>query len=818
MAIEVININGRSPNLDYDVFERDAKRILGSTCQDAKIFVINNFPVAVTNTTEPDILIIISIEDKKGNYFIVKRKDGTQRFHKYLHCAIIPIVFNDEFAEKTLEVDDLGNLILGEIELDFFSEIQGLRKGVTLFLEKRCGLNEKKPRVFPQIFIKNPIQYVLDGMVIDSEFKFENLVSFLKYHPQEYINSYPPWTEEYRFESMGDDIKKILEQASLDSEEGFITLGKINRLGKENAHTKQIFDQIGQNLVMIKGKAGSGKSSELLSLTLKVINEDKNVLFLTYNKLLVFELSRVINSYKNNHRGSHELKGASVITLHQYFYRLSTKLGVKHILSAERIKDLTNKLKLRCRKLYHYLKDIDKSTNLDRLKEMIQNANGSELGIAEKELGVDFVNYLYWNRASKNESFNQEISGFYLFKKNQLDKIETDKIFLKDYYGILQNVLDVLKKPDDFYEKYDLHQSEKLEVFRRPANVSQNHIETNNEGDEYISKASFSSLISRKKSGFKWNRVLIIDEAQDCHRLEKEILLTIFGEKYAVVANGGKEQLIRHNELCNWTRFNGRPINVFQFTKRKSFRMKSAISRLCNFMAKKHNIDLQIATDQSVDAGEVIVDFRSYLDPEWFRESMNSLSERGRVNGCSNYESMMFLTNPGELGREQSKSDSALIDEYENIKVSTTLEREEGEISTILKDGKDFHLWSGLQEDKEKEGIPYPNDTRIIFYESCRGLEAWTVVCERLDLFFDRKFEHPESENFLVGDEKEINVQDMFLSNDERKAMFAATWVLMALTRAMDTLYISCEPRSKVGALLREFSIKEPNYVRVIEN
>src|SRR5690606_10181406 len=131
-------------------------------------------------------------------------------------------------------------------------------------------------------------------------------------------------------------------------------------------------------------------------------------------------------------------------------------------------------------------------------------------------------------------------------------------------------------------------------------------------------------------------------------------------------------------------------------------------------------------------------------------------------------------------------------DEYGNIKTSSTLEHEEGIISTILKDDTNLHIWRGTQEDKEKEGFPYANDTRLIFYESCRGLEAWTVVCEKLDLFFERKFEHPEAENFLVGEEKGLNMQDMFLlSNDDRKAMFAATWALMALTRAMDTLYIT---------------------------
>ena len=56
------------------------------------------------------------------------------------------------------------------------------------------------------------------------------------------------------------------------------------------------------------------------------------------------------------------------------------------------------------------------------------------------------------------------------------------------------------------------------------------------------------------------------------------------------------------------------------------------------------------------------------------------------------------------------------------------------------------------------------------------------------------------------------------LSNEDRKAMFAATWVLMALTRAMDTLYITCDPTTKIGELLKEYSRIEPSFVRVIKN
>jgi hypothetical protein len=75
----------------------------------------------------------------------------------------------------------------------------------------------------------------------------------------------------------------------------------------------------------------------------------------------------------------------------------------------------------------------------------------------------------------------------------------------------------------------------------------------------------------------------------------------------------------------------------------------------------------------------------------------------------------------------------------------------------------------------------------------------------------------PDAERFLIdNDEKTKLMQDMFkVSNEERKKMYAATWVLMAMTRVIDTLYIQInDPNSEFGKVVLEYLKKGNKNVR----
>ena len=95
-------------------------------------------------------------------------------------------------------------------------------------------------------------------------------------------------------------------------------------------------------------------------------------------------------------------------------------------------------------------------------------------------------------------------------------------------------------------------------------------------------------------------------------------------------------------------------------------------------------------------------------------------------------------------------------------------------------------------------------DTRFLFYDSCRGLEAWNVMCIDLDSFFWEKRDCEEARNYAIE-------QSGFIQEDQTlfQTHYAAIWCYMALSRPMDTLYISLDN------IDNEFSKKILNIAKV---
>ena len=105
MAIEIIPINGKCPYIDYNTFEVSAKEVLGITCKNAKIFLLNNFPIVISTQIKIDLLLIIAIENIGGNYYIIKKSKESNK-NIYLHNQIIPISFITEYENNILYQED----------------------------------------------------------------------------------------------------------------------------------------------------------------------------------------------------------------------------------------------------------------------------------------------------------------------------------------------------------------------------------------------------------------------------------------------------------------------------------------------------------------------------------------------------------------------------------------------------------------------------------------------------------------------------------------------------------------------------------------
>lgn len=809
MSIEIIPINGKTDFFDYEELEETVKATIGKRCSDAKIYLLNNFPASVSVETNIDLILIIALEDKRGNFYIPKSIENRPI---YFHNQIIPIRIVNQFEDIKLSIDDKGQLIANEEFIDYSSEINSMRFSLISYLSNRCGFEKQDLYVQPLIWIKNKSEIFHDHYLTSDVFDFNVLNKYFKENSQNIFIAYKSWKTNFGYQNINNDIEKITDQASRDSEIGYLTKKKVDRIGKQLSSSKKIFEELNQNLVIVNGKAGTGKSSELLLLTMKCISNGKNTLYLTYNKLLIFDIAKTVKSYVN--AKLHDKSGikpgeGSVLTLHAFFYRLSKSLGVLHVLNADRIEKLLDVLKIRMRKVHDlvFTETRPKSFDFEKIKSTIQNH--SEFDVGTKEVGIDFVNFLKSRRFNSNSDFNKASLEFFNHKKSIVSNIEANEAFLADYYGVLENTLLQIKSPEKFYEKYNIE--DKHELLDVAIGLSKKY-EGEKDGKKTIKEKGFIEFKNRRVGGHRRKRTLFIDEAQDCHRLEKEILISIYGSQNIVVANGGKEQLIRHVELCNWEVSNARKLSVKKhYTRNKSYRVKKTVVDFCNYVAKRFGIDLNLEPLESEDEGELLIDFRQSHSSSDVNDIIGILNTKGEVNGCTPYETLMVLLESNSqrdgLSDENSQNrESAVINEYGNIEDAQHLRRgtwkhiDSIEIDNLL-------FWDGTVADKSQLIVPSPYESRVIYYESCRGLEAWSVACFAIDKFFTQKREDPDAEKFLI--------EDLFLNqdNEQRKSMYAATWALMALTRVIDTLYIQINDKnSEFGNVVVDYmNLKNKN-------
>jgi len=814
MSLDFIPINGRSGLIDYDQFEKDFNQKLQPHCKHAKMFVLNNFPVEISMRVNIAFIIIIAIENRSGSYFRIRNQDGK---FVYLKNLIIPVSFIRDLKEEKLHLEDNSIITSDDLFIDFSADIESMKKGLFNYLTLKCQFQANhlflKPLVFIENHNKQVTEYILSGPVLD----FSSLVSTFQYDKKGILNSYSPWDASGGYLNIDENLKQLMEFASQDSQTGYINKNKLARIHKQLSAQKAIDAELGNNLIIINGKPGSGKTSELMYTMIKSLKLGRNILFLTYNKLLTYDIAKFIKTFMNTSSQDtiDDLGAPQTITLHQFFFNISKGLGVLHVLSDARIQDLTEMAKRRMKIIFDYIIDFSdgKDFSWELLKMNIQNHTRFDTGT--KEFGINFVKHLKKERDYSTDNLSRHSEKYLINHKKKIVSISVNKVFLADYYSVLDATYRLIKENSTYFEDNNIQ--DKFDLLEVIYNLKRGRSDSY-AAKEVISKSEFLKTRNRKIGGFRKGRILLIDEAQDCHRLEREILMTIFKPKNIVVASGGKEQLIRLMDLCDWTSFQERKIlHKLHSTSTTSYRVKSNILEFCNFYAKKYDITLNMTPLNSEDKGELIVDFRKEIEPDTVSGILKELNLRGKINSCLPYESLLVMVDPSTYGekdanRHELENEEVVINEYGNIVESTSHTRMEWKFKELVKTNG-IHIWDGTVEDKSASGIPGALDTRLIFYESCRGLEAWCAACFNLDSFFVHKRDKPEADKYLIND---IFYQ---LEPEKRKSMYAASWVLMALTRAIDTLYLQVgDGNSELGKIIKEFITVSNVKVRLINS
>ena len=544
--------------------------------------------------------------------------------------------------------------------------------------------------------------------------------------------------------------------------------------------------ELNKNLVIISGKAGSGKTFEMLSLIKKSYENAREKMpygaksgyYLTYNKLLANDVRNITDHYQNGTK-------TSVKTLHKFFYERTESLQILWILTRKRMAELLAIQDQRKSMVEEFIKNNPNKnqppTNWDR---------------GEKEF------FLRWINRKKHISLEQYTD----FNKNSIKKELNNNVFLKDYYQVLRYFIQAIKSPKELFYQLEI---DKIEQEEWNDWISKNKNKVYDKTPE-----GFAELVNRSLSAIRGQgKILFIDEGQDCHPLERDIFLLLWEKKNIVVCTGGKEQLIRHNEECNWKYSDTEKKvihNVIEIKKRnRTFRMKQNIVEVCNFIANEFQINLDLSAIRSdEDKGTVIIETNDPYHSK-LKNIVDRLIKIGKYNELSNYESILFLMESESkfLFDKGRKIEDIQIDSNNNILHSQSIKNKYSKLSELtdipeeqlfLHNQKKMSVQQDHEDDYQEDEVPSLYTYRGLFYESCRGLEAWSVVCLDLDLFYERKKQDEVAASYLSD--------DLYLSEEERRQKYAATWVLMALTRSIDTLYVHISnPDSELGQIIRKY-------------
>jgi len=231
---------------------------------------------------------------------------------------------------------------------------------------------------------------------------------------------------------------------------------------------------------------------------------------------------------------------------------------------------------------------------------------------------------------------------------------------------------------------------------------------------------------------------VLIDEGQDWSEIKKNIIFKLFGYQYTIVSIG-KNQLVQSENELNWKDKIGRDFRQ-EYYLEVSHRNKTNIVDFLLKIGKSSGFkDWEFVKNENLIGGQVIItnDYNYTLHLELVKD----LQE----NENSFYDMMLLGGTNAQL---------------ENIE--------------SLMNNFGFKGFVANKEENRNQMFPL-DQFRIMSYQACRGLEAWTLVCFEWDIFL----------------EDTLNILN---STDIKSLVKSLTFIVM--TRAIDTLVITLKNKN----------------------
>ncbi len=780
----------------------------------ANAHVIYNFKSPTMYNGEYDFLLFIDVP-----------YGGRDNYWRFNGCFVNSLAIAVRRLEMPEVIDvDNNNLYTEKGLLNFRKEIESDRMALRNYVHERIK-NVKRFDIAVIYAIKAPNcnkKFQYDNIVLN---KGISLTSAIAYAVNMQKSMYGRvnallWTDGKKSTTWDSFVNILIETAEQDTKQGILTKRKMDVISKDKMpkEMEKLSSAMGSRICIIKGRPGTGKTTALLRLMHEEINKHHHCRLLTYNNMLVYDLRIFFKGI-----GGFNPTSASVSTLHKFFFDIYIKSPVRMFDLELKEVDKVFALCLTRVARFNALWLLEKQTAHNiRLWDLLRNSY-RHIQLSERREYNRYCNYV----AKRLDEFDiaqlEDIAVNYVEEiKDAYLKSYYHNRFLNGYNAILKQLYEMYHDFDAFQQLYATHsvhvnfETREHELFKnkykkfffdflkRAERYYQNNVEWSekivtdfkdelNEIDEelfkHLKKTTTQEFKKRLESELKtirrkvnWSNYVFVDEAQDCQLYEKALLLELFGSAYVVVASGGSSQLIRTPYSNDWSVCLGQRLLSEEITlKHISCRQKGNIVNFINAFSEGFNIKNKISIKEEMfHKGRVIIDCRKNEGNVIPVEIIEELYQSGKDYGCSNFENLLFLFPNNYLERETINEKDAYIDTFGYVNVKNTYGLRH---LSDMKFPSHLNIVDATVNDKRNISIGQ-NSTRCMLYDSCRGVEAWNVFCIDLDTFYDSKMCSLEATEYAAYN------ADFFIKEQELRARYASLWCFMAMTRAMDTLYI----------------------------
>lgn len=257
---------------------------------------------------------------------------------------------------------------------------------------------------------------------------------------------------------------------------------------------------------------------------------------------------------------------------------------------------------------------------------------------------------------------------------------------------------------------------------------------------------------------------IFIDEAQDCTFEEKILFEQIVGKDNLVLSEG-TNQNVRKNAQ-------NKPLKINASVKRlkQLLRQKENILYFNKYLLEQLNYDFELNNYKRYSGGEVYIFEDNFINVNIYEKLVENIKQFN----CSNYD-LMFLVPPNLVN---AKDGFILKDEFSRNNID---------------------LWDGTIS--SLRNTVAPNEVHRVFqYDSSRGIEAWITCAINLDDFYEYKWNQFNMDYYDTS---------LLSSFEEQRNHYVNNWMMIILTRSIDTIVITLKNKnSRIASLLQLISKK----------